>query len=288
MSYTAVRILTVAFIVAALVGCSKAEYDFKALGFASKGDMEAAFSKGYHTKQKLDEMITPPAAVVAAPPAQVQPAPASEPAPQPQAAVASQAAPPPQAPTSEAIASCDSVRVCADAMLAAAKREALPGAMESALRIDAMPKPQRGDRKLARKLNAEGLESLKQRRLPEAAATLSKALQADPGDEEIISNLIYAYSEDSNFTKAEQLAYDGLLLNPRRANIWLPLAIAKQKQNKPNEALQAMWLAWQFSGDKQRMLNLLDKRIAEETDGGLKSMYGNAKAWAVDGKKPSF
>jgi predicted Zn-dependent protease len=78
------------------------------------------------------------------------------------------------------------------------------------------------------------------------------------------------------------------LLNPRRANIWLPIAIAKQKQNKPNEALQAMWLAWQFSGDKQRMLNLLDKRIAEETDGSLKAMYVNARAWSVDGKKPSF
>ena len=127
-------------------------------------------------------------------------------------------------------------------MLAAAKVEALPSAMDSALRIDAMPKPQHGDRKLARKLNAEGLEALKQRKLAEAAATLTKALEVDRADEEIISNLIYTYSEDGNFTKAEQLAYDGLLLNPRRANIWLPIAIAKQKQNKPNEALQAMWL----------------------------------------------
>jgi hypothetical protein len=36
------------------------------------------------------------------------------------------------------------------------------------------------------------------------------------------------------------------------------------------------------------MLTLLDKRIAEEVDGGLKSMYANAKAWAIEGKKPSF
>jgi tetratricopeptide (TPR) repeat protein len=210
-------------------------------------------------------------------------------APVSQPAATPQAAPPPPAPVAEtAPATCTTVKACADAMLAAAKREALPSAMESALRIDGMPKPQRGDRKVARKLNAEGLEALKQRKLPDAAATLTKALQADPADEEIISNLIYTYSEDGNFTKAEQLAYDGLLLNPRRANIWLPIAIAKQKQGKSTEALQAIWLAWQFSGDKQKMLTLLDKRIAEEVDGGLKSMYANAKAWAIEGKKPSF
>lgn len=301
-STIAVRIATVAFIAFALVGCTKTEYDFKALGFGSKDEMEAAFAKGYHTKKKLDEMIKPAvvAAPAAPPPAPAPPAAPIEPAPQPQVAAAPQAAaaspsppliaaPPPPAPVAAAAPStCDSVKACADAMLAAAKKEALPSAMDSALRIDAMPKPQRGDRKLARKLNAEGLEALKQRKLPDAAATLTKALQADPADEEIISNLIYTYSEDGNFTKAEQLAYDGLLLNPRRANIWLPIAIAKQKQNKPNEALQAMWLAWQFSGDKQKMLTLLDKRIAEEADAGLKSMYVNGKTWAVEGKKPSF
>lgn len=437
MSTKAVRLATVALIAIALAGCTKTEYDFNALGFASKDDMEAAFAKGYHTKKKLDEMVKSSATnqtsaassksflqtllentwtlqkgmpctlnggayvvydkdygkyFVTAGQSQKPPKPPkvkftevdaatvtitveifgtefveqklneknvvgitqeitirkldnrrieetnivtgltdaifqgkkeykteppqvsinelctpesateqSAPAlPIPTAASATPpvvgtvgsppiSAPPPPAPAAEvATAPCTTVKACADAMLAAAKREALPSAMESALRIDGMTKPQRGDRKLARKLNAEGLEALKQRKLADAAATLTKALQADPADEEIIANLIYTYSEDGNFTKSEQLAYDGLLLNPRRANIWLPIAIAKQKQNKMNEALQAMWLAWQFSGDKQKMLTLLDKRIAEETDGGLKSMYVNAKAWAVDGKKPSF
>jgi uncharacterized protein YecT (DUF1311 family) len=39
-----------------LVGCSKNEYDYKALGFSSADEMQAAFQKGYHTKKKLDEM----------------------------------------------------------------------------------------------------------------------------------------------------------------------------------------------------------------------------------------
>ena len=157
-------------------------------------------------------------------------------------------------------------------MLAAAKREDLSGAMDLASRLAGMPKPQRGDRKLARKLNADGLEELKKRSLPSAADLLTRALQADPGDEEIISNLIYTYIEAGNFIAPEPLLYDGLLLNPRRANIWLLTAVLKQKQNKPSDALQAIWLAWQFSGDKKGLKSLLDKRILDEADEGLKCM----------------
>ena len=42
-----------------LVACSKVEYDFKALGFTDKAEMGAAFTQGYHTKQKLTEMVKP-------------------------------------------------------------------------------------------------------------------------------------------------------------------------------------------------------------------------------------
>lgn len=283
-------------VVGTMAGCSKVEYDFKALGFTSKDEMQAAFDKGYQTKQKLDEMTKPAPVAVVEPqaPAVVEPTPAAAASPVESTAsqVAAVPAPPPQEDNRAAVlaaaSACDSVKACADAMLGAAKIEAVASAMEAARRIDAMPKPQRGDRKLARKLNNEGLDSLKQAKLADAAATLTKALEADPADEEILSNLIYAYNEDGNFTKAEQLAYNGLALNPRRANIWLPIAIAKQKQGKASEALAAMWIAWQFSEDKERMSALLDKRIAEGTDDGMKMMYANAKAWVLEGKKPNL
>lgn len=282
---------TFALAACALVACSKVEYDYKALGFTSKDEMQAAFDKGYQTKQKLDEMVKP-APVAAAASAAPTPV-ASEPAPVASAPQVAVTPPPPSQEASgaavlAAASVCDSVKACADAMLGAAKIEAVASAMEAARRIDAMPKPQRGDRKLARKLNNEGLDSLKQRKLADAAAILTKALEVDPADEEILSNLIFTYNEDGNFTKAEQLAYNGLLLNPRRANIWLPIAIAKQKQGKTSEALEAMWITWQFSEDKERLSTLLDKRIAEETNDGLKMMYANAKAWVLEGKKPNL
>jgi len=306
--YIPSKLITLCFIVLVFSGCSKVEYDFKALGFSSKDEMQAAFDKGYHTKQKLDEMIPPsiaapapqvPAVVVPPPVAassQVEPSPAATP-PQVETVVSQTATttiPPQPAQNTNSVdvaaaaASCDHVIACADAMLGAAKIESIANAMEAARRIAAMPKPQRGDRQLARKLNSEGLISLKQRQLADAAAALTKAHESDPGDEEILSNLIYTYNEDGNFTKAEQLAYDGLLLNPRRANIWLSIAIAKQKQGKRNEALEAMWVTWQFSEDKEKLSSLLDKRISEETNSEIKSMYMNAKAWVLEGKKPNL
>ena len=49
------------------------KYDPKALGFSSQAEMEAAFAKGYQTKQKLDEM-TKPASAVSTSAAPAQPA----------------------------------------------------------------------------------------------------------------------------------------------------------------------------------------------------------------------
>ena len=34
------------------------EYDHIALGFATDGEMQAAFARGYHTRQKLEEMTS--------------------------------------------------------------------------------------------------------------------------------------------------------------------------------------------------------------------------------------
>jgi uncharacterized protein YecT (DUF1311 family) len=49
----------------ALSGCESVEYDYKNLGFSDKAEMEAAFAKGYHTKQKLVEMTPAPVVAIA-------------------------------------------------------------------------------------------------------------------------------------------------------------------------------------------------------------------------------
>jgi len=56
MTYKTLRISIIALIFLSLAGCSKTEYDYKALGFTSSAEMDSAFAKGYHTKSKLEEM----------------------------------------------------------------------------------------------------------------------------------------------------------------------------------------------------------------------------------------
>lgn len=185
-------------------------------------------------------------------------------------------------------ATCGEVTACVRAMLASAKVENLSAAMEAARRIDSFTKPERGDRKAARKLNDQGLDAFKQGNKTEAVTLLTRAQQTDPLDEEILSNLVYVTSESGEYSRALTLATNGFILNPRRASLWMPYSQAKAKLGNQPEALQAMWLAWQFSTNKEKMLNLLDKKIAEEQSDSLKPYYVAGKAWLVDNRKPSF
>jgi len=238
-------LLAIIVIYVSIAGCSKVEYDYKALGFTDKAAMEAAFSKGYHTKQKLDEIT-------------------------------------------EKAATCSSVKSCAEAMLSAASTENIAQAMEAAKRIDGMPKPERGDRKTARRLNKEGLDALKQNNFDQAISNFIQAKKQDPIDEEIIGNLAYSYGKKKDYAMQMSVATDGLLLNPRRANLWMGIAEANKKSKNDQVALKAIWLAWQFSENKQKMLDYIEKNIGDNEDAELKDLYTTTKSWLVDGKRPKF
>lgn len=283
-----------------LCGCSKVEYDYKALGFDNPTEMESAFSKGYHTKQKFTEMmalkvadtVPTPQITASATTSKTSTPIITETAPTSQVAETVQSDSPKDMPKvgeeKPSDTACMTLQACADAMLVSAKTENMGQALEFAKFINAMPKPARGDRKLARKLNNDGLNSLKTKNFDEAINLFSSARSADPLDEEIVGNLAYTYGEAKKYSQAEKIAYEALLINPRRANFWSTIALAKQAQGKPNEALQSMWLVWQFAQNKTNLITLFDNKISEETDENLKSLFVSAKSWLVNGIKPNL
>lgn len=183
---------------------------------------------------------------------------------------------------------CGTAVECAKAMLLFAGAENLAGAMNAAQIIDSLPKPRRGDRTTARKLNQEGLSALNASRPDDAVKLLEQATQADPGDEEIVSNLAYAYAVSGQLAKSEDTAVVALSINPRRTNVWAPLAETLAKENRQGQAVEAMWLAYQFSTDKQRTLNFIDSRLASETDPAVVKMFSSSKAWLIENKRPDF
>ena len=229
-----------------LCGCSKVEYDYKTLGFANPTEMESAFSKGYHTKQKFTEMmalkvadtVPTPQITASATLSKVSTQIVTESAPTTQVAETAKSNSYADLPKVEeakmADAACMTLQACADAMLVSAKTENIGQALEFAKLISAMPKPTRGDRKLARKLNTDGLNSLKTKNFDEAISLFASARSADPLDEEIVGNLAYTYGEAKKYSLAEKVAFEALLINPRRANFWSTIALAKQAHNPPN------------------------------------------------------
>ncbi|OQD21234.1 hypothetical protein UE98_20200 [Burkholderia cenocepacia] len=173
-------------------------------------------------------------------------------------------------------------------MLGFAKSENLAGAMQAASTIDSLTKPQRGDRATARKLDQDGLAALKASNANDAVKLFAQAHDADPGDEEVISNLAYAYSADGELAKSEDTAVLALSLNPRRTSVWAPLAVTLAKEGRQDQAIEAMWLAFQFSADKQKTLSFIDTRLAAESDPVVRKMYTDSKTWLTQNRKPEF
>jgi uncharacterized protein len=197
-------------------------------------------------------------------------------------------APAPSQSAANPAGSCTTTVACAKTMLVFASSEDLAGAMQAAATIDSLPKPLRGDRATARKLNQDALAALNASKADDAVKLLEQASQADPGDEEIASNLSFAYAMDGKLAKSEDTAVVALALNPRRTNVWAPLAVTLAKENRLDQATDAMWLAYQFSADKQRTLNFIDSRLAVETDPAVVKMYTSSKAWLTEKIRPNF
>ena len=183
---------------------------------------------------------------------------------------------------------CNTVLACGEAMLNFARDENTAGVMDAVKIINSFPKPQHGERKQARDLNEIGLKAMNDQKFDDAIDAFSQANQADPRDEEIISNLVVAYAVAGNLPKAKDAAVLALAINPSRTTVWAALAETFAKNNQKDAAVEAMWLAYQFSGDKQKTLDFIDTKLSTETDPSVLNMYTASKAWLTEQKQPSF
>lgn len=203
------------------------------------------------------------------------------------AAPAAPAAPVAPAPAASATA-CDSTRQCLGQALGAAAREDAGSVFAVAARIDELGKPALGNRAIARKLNTEGLEALKADDPARAAELFRKGLAENPRDVEIAGNLGFALVKAGKAEDAVGVLTAALALDPRRSSTWTPLAEALALAGRKDESQAALWVAYQWSGNREKSLAFYSDRAEKERASrpAISELYASVLGWVTDGRRP--
>lgn len=157
-------------------------------------------------------------------------------------------------------------------MLDAALVNGADTVVREAAAIRALPQPIRGDRKLARARNNEGLAALKADDTIRASALLTQAAAADPADEEIATNLGYTLVKAGRPADALGALQRALHLNPGRSSAWYNFGLALAAQDKEQPAYAAFLLTFQYAGSQQKSRDWFEKLAVEETNPTVKRL----------------
>lgn len=166
--------------------------------------------------------------------------------------------PVPPAPQSNAIAilerasQCAGIESCIQVMLEAAL-PANPDAMQVvAARIGRLKDAQRGDRKVARGISAQGHKEFKDKNYEAAFSFFRQASEVDPLDIEIQANVGFAALRANRFQEAETALLKALKLDPRRTTSWIPLGEVYSMTKSADAALRAVLVAYEFSANREK------------------------------------
>lgn len=225
------------------------------------------------------------------------PAPTSAPVPAPaatppvQAAAPTVAAPqapaPTPAPKRPTAQDCENVRICASVALRAAAKEDVSEVRAAASKIDTLPKPDLGNRPVSRKLNDEGLAALKKGDTAAAVELFKKGQLENPRDVELAGNLGFALVRANRPKEAVDVLVEALVLDPRRSSTWTPLAEALALSDRGELGLAALWVSYQWSGNREKSEAFYATRAEREDRPQLKAMYQSMLEWLA-GNKPTF
>ena len=147
--------------------------------------------------------------------------------------------------------------------------------------IDALKRlvlPSRGDRKIARAANENGLAALKAESYDEAALLFISAVQADPADQEIINNLAFALEKGHRLAEARAAALSSLALAPTRSSAWANLATILAAEGKEDSAVSCFQLTYKFSQNQQKTIEYLQKLVQENSDARVRDVATKALA----------
>jgi Flp pilus assembly protein TadD len=167
----------------------------------------------------------------------------------------------------ERAAQCADLKACIAVMLEAADPRSPEALKAATARLGQMNKAQRGDRKVARALNAKGLAEFKMGNTARAVDLLNEASVADPADVEILSNLGYIALQANRMEDAVAALASALLLDSRRTSTWTPIAELYVVRGKTDNAVRSLLLGYEFSGNQDKTVaHFEDKALTAERE----------------------
>ncbi len=176
-------------------------------------------------------------------------------------------------PLLDRAAKCGDVKECISMMVEAIHPRSLEAISVAAARLGEMSNATRGDRKMARALNDQGLASLRAKEFDAAIEFFKKAFDADPVDVEIAANYGYAAIGGKRYEVAVLGLSNALLLDPRRTSTWIPVAELYAARGNRDKAMRALLLAYEFSKNKEKTWIWFQEKALNDENESMRASY---------------
>ncbi len=132
--------------------------------------------------------------------------------------------------------------------------------------LENQPKPAKGDKKAARKMNEEALKLIQSQQYDQALPLFAKATQIDPSDVEILNNYGFVLMKSRNLDKALSVLTNTLTMKPDRASAWANLADVLALQGHVDLATGGYMNVYRFSGNREKTYkNLQNPQVHEDS-----------------------
>lgn len=132
------------------------------------------------------------------------------------------------------------------------------------------PKPEKGDIKLARTLNQQGLIAFSRENYFEAANLFLEAANANLADIEVLNNYAFALLRLGNNSMSEMVLGYVLSFAPSRTSAWANLAEVYANLNRVDASAAAFVVGFQFSGNREKTLEFFNKTAIETNNSRLR------------------
>jgi tetratricopeptide (TPR) repeat protein len=181
---------------------------------------------------------------------------------------------------------CTDIDACVAASLKSAQDSNLEEVRRIAGQIEHLEKPALGNKAVSRKLNAEGLTAFAGEDYATAARLFKEASQENPLDAEVAANYGFALLKLGRAKEATPVLKKALLLDPRRVSTWTPLGEALALSDRSAEGVAALWIAYQWSSNREKAVSFFETRAEQEKGGNQKLAVLYAKVLERISKNP--